>query len=183
MLYSAKYLRSETYKRNITAQRVVLDEFGTAKYPDPCKNIFHWSFSYFFENALTDNGLMSFVKAGEVDPKTLETGAKVNFEDYVAANTITAHQHTDADCSVLNVGSKFGRSAYYVFTKIDPPNKDDRQHASKVLQSTSIVGRVKLDEPMLPCYFHSFGMTANHVVLFESPLRVNVYTILSARWR
>ncbi|KAH7696890.1 CBN-BCMO-2 protein, partial [Aphelenchoides avenae] len=133
MLYSAKYLRSEAYERNTAAQRIVVGEFGTARY-----------FSYFFENTVTDNGVVNFVKSGDaifactetprlnqVDPKTLETGAKVNFADYVAVNMVTAHQHTITDGSVLNVGSKFGRDAYYVFTKTDPPSEEDRQDATK----------------------------------------------------
>lgn len=38
--YRSKFLRSETYKRNIKADRIVVSEFGTMIYPDPCKNIF-----------------------------------------------------------------------------------------------------------------------------------------------
>ncbi|KAH7704220.1 CBN-BCMO-2 protein [Aphelenchoides avenae] len=41
VFYSARYLRSDTYERNSAAQRIVVGEFGTAKYPDPRKNIFH----------------------------------------------------------------------------------------------------------------------------------------------
>ncbi|KAH7700128.1 CRE-BCMO-2 protein, partial [Aphelenchoides avenae] len=121
---NGKYLRSEAYERNTAAQRIVVGEFGTARYPDPCKNIFHRYFSYFFENTVTDNGVVNFVKSGDaifactetprlnqIDLKTLETGAKVNFADYVAVNTVTAHQHTTSDGSVMNVGSKFGRDA------------------------------------------------------------------------
>lgn len=33
-------MRSETYKRNIKANKIVVSEFGTMIYPDPCKNIF-----------------------------------------------------------------------------------------------------------------------------------------------
>lgn len=39
--YSSKYLRSEAYQRNMAAQRIVVSEFGTVAYPDPCKNLFH----------------------------------------------------------------------------------------------------------------------------------------------
>lgn len=38
--YRSKFLKSETYKRNIKADRLVVTEFGTMIYPDPCKNIF-----------------------------------------------------------------------------------------------------------------------------------------------
>lgn len=40
MTYRSKFLKSETYKRNMKANRIVVSEFGTMAYPDPCKNIF-----------------------------------------------------------------------------------------------------------------------------------------------
>ncbi|XP_059849119.1 beta,beta-carotene 15,15'-dioxygenase-like isoform X3 [Hypanus sabinus] len=40
VFYRSKYLQSDTYKRNIEANRIVVSEFGTMAYPDPCKNIF-----------------------------------------------------------------------------------------------------------------------------------------------
>lgn len=38
--YRSKFLKSDTYKRNIEANRIVVTEFGTMVYPDPSKNIF-----------------------------------------------------------------------------------------------------------------------------------------------
>lgn len=38
--YRSKFLKSETYKKNIKANRIIVSEFGTMIYPDPCKNIF-----------------------------------------------------------------------------------------------------------------------------------------------
>ena len=38
--YQSRYLRSETYRRNMAANRIVVSELGTAAYPDPCKTIF-----------------------------------------------------------------------------------------------------------------------------------------------
>ncbi|TNN40279.1 Beta,beta-carotene 15,15'-dioxygenase [Liparis tanakae] len=38
--YRSKFLKSETYKRNLKANRIVVSEFGTMIYPDPCQNIF-----------------------------------------------------------------------------------------------------------------------------------------------
>ena len=38
--YRSKFLKSDTYKRNTQADRIVVSEFGTMIYPDPCKNIF-----------------------------------------------------------------------------------------------------------------------------------------------
>lgn len=38
--YRSKFLKSETYKKNCSSNRIVVSEFGTMVYPDPCKNIF-----------------------------------------------------------------------------------------------------------------------------------------------
>ena len=38
--YQSRHLRSETYRRNMAANRIVVSELGTAAYPDPCKTIF-----------------------------------------------------------------------------------------------------------------------------------------------
>ena len=38
--YQSRFLRSDTYKKNMAANRIVVSELGTAAYPDPCHNIF-----------------------------------------------------------------------------------------------------------------------------------------------
>ena len=38
--YQSRYLRSEAYRRNMAANKIVVSELGTVAYPDPCKTIF-----------------------------------------------------------------------------------------------------------------------------------------------
>lgn len=38
--YQCRFLQSDTYKRNLAANRIVVTEFGTASVPDPCQSIF-----------------------------------------------------------------------------------------------------------------------------------------------
>lgn len=38
--YQCKFLKSETYKTNLAANRIVINEFATVAVPDPCQNIF-----------------------------------------------------------------------------------------------------------------------------------------------
>lgn len=38
--YLLRFIRTDAYVRAMTENRVVITEFGTAAYPDPCKNIF-----------------------------------------------------------------------------------------------------------------------------------------------
>jgi len=35
-----RFVKTDAYVRAITEKRVVITEFGTFAYPDPCKNIF-----------------------------------------------------------------------------------------------------------------------------------------------
>jgi len=45
-----RFIRTDAYVRAMTEKRVVITEFGTAAYPDPCKNIFSRSEKYFMFN-------------------------------------------------------------------------------------------------------------------------------------
>jgi len=38
--YQSRFLKTQTYKRNMAAQRIVVTEFGTRSVPDPCQTIF-----------------------------------------------------------------------------------------------------------------------------------------------
>lgn len=38
--YQCRFLKSETYKKNLAANRIVVSEFGTMTVPDPCQSIF-----------------------------------------------------------------------------------------------------------------------------------------------
>jgi hypothetical protein len=38
--YQCKFLKSDAYKKNLAANRIVVSEFGTALAPDPCQSIF-----------------------------------------------------------------------------------------------------------------------------------------------
>lgn len=38
--YQCRFLKSDTYKKNLAANRIVVSEFGTSSIPDPCQSIF-----------------------------------------------------------------------------------------------------------------------------------------------
>lgn len=42
-----RFIRTDTYVRAMTEKRIVITEFGTVAYPDPCKNIFSRFVKYF----------------------------------------------------------------------------------------------------------------------------------------
>ncbi|XP_019490307.1 PREDICTED: beta,beta-carotene 15,15'-dioxygenase [Hipposideros armiger] len=93
--YRSRYLRSDTYNANIEANRIVVSEFGTMAYPDPCKNIFSKAFSYLSHTIpdFTDNCLINIMRCGEdfyattetnyirkINPQTLETLEKLEVD-------------------------------------------------------------------------------------------------------
>ncbi|TKR71949.1 hypothetical protein L596_019477 [Steinernema carpocapsae] len=189
MTYTAKHLKSDSYKLNHAANRIVVGEFGTAAYPDPCKNIFQRFFSFFEEKKFTDNGLVNFVQCGdrifattetpfmtEVDLETVDTKERLNLSDYVALNTVTAHQHYDADGNIFNIGSKFGKGGEYVIAKTE----NTKTEAFKL---TNKIASIPMNNSLHPSYYHSFGMTQNYLILFECPLTMNVWKIMVAKLR
>ena len=92
--YFNKFLRSQTYSRNMKAGKIVESELGTLGIPDPCKNIFARWFTYFFPKEYTDNASVNFccIKGKiyamtevpiitEIDPSSLESLNRVKLSD------------------------------------------------------------------------------------------------------
>uniref|UniRef100_A0A7N6BTK1 Retinoid isomerohydrolase RPE65 n=1 Tax=Anabas testudineus TaxID=64144 RepID=A0A7N6BTK1_ANATE len=165
--YYRKFIRSDSYVRAMTENRVVITEFGTAAYPDPCKNIFSRFFTYFRGAEVTDNCLVNIYPIGEdfyavtetnyitkVDPDSLETLKKVDLCKYLSVNGLTAHPHTDTDGTIYNIGNCFGKnmSLAYNIVKIPPAHKGEFDH---------------------------FGMTDNYFVFVEQPVKINLLKFLT----
>uniref|UniRef100_A0A0N4Z7P8 Beta,beta-carotene 15,15'-monooxygenase n=1 Tax=Parastrongyloides trichosuri TaxID=131310 RepID=A0A0N4Z7P8_PARTI len=191
MKYQAKYLRSDAYKNNMRANRIIVSEFGTAGVPDPCKNIFQRFFNFFFSSSnVTDNGLVSFIKNGdkvfavtetpylhEININDLETIEKVDISKYIAINTYTAHCHYDKEGNIYNMGSIFGKNGMFAFTKTIIP-KEGENNEDECFKKTEIIGKIPMTNSLYPPYYHSFGFSENYFVFVESPLRINVKKML-----
>ncbi|MBZ3872905.1 Beta,beta-carotene 15,15'-monooxygenase [Sciurus carolinensis] len=193
--YRSKYLRSDTYNANIEANRIVVSEFGTMAYPDPCKNIFSKAFSYLSHTIpdFTDNCLINIMKCGDdfyattetnyirkIDPRTLETLQKVDYRKYVAINLATAHPHYDGAGNVLNMGTSIvdkGKTKYVIF-------KIPATVPVGILQPGLIVTvYVKVSPFPSVVYYHSFGITENYVVFLEQPFRLDILKMATAYMR
>uniref|UniRef100_A0A8C9YM27 Retinoid isomerohydrolase RPE65 b n=1 Tax=Sander lucioperca TaxID=283035 RepID=A0A8C9YM27_SANLU len=170
--YYRKYIKTDTYVRAMTENRIVVTEFGTAAYPDPCKNIFSRFFTYFRGIEVTDNCIVNVYPIGEdfyavtetnyitkVDPDSLETLKRVDLCKYLSVNGVTAHPHIDADGAVYNIGNCFGKSMSlaYNIVKIPPAQKGE-----------------------FCSIFKLFGMTDNYFVFVEQPVKINLLKFLSA---
>ena len=171
--YMNRFVKSEAYNRNIKANRIVVSEFGTGSYPDPCKTIWQRFMSNFIPE-LTDNANVSLTPVADhlfattetnflhrIDPKTLETQERVDLSRVVTINTSTSHPHFDGNF-IYNLGSSFGPFGKYCIIKI--PNIENG------LEKASIVCSVRMERPLHPSYYHSFSLTKNYYIFIEQPL-------------
>ncbi|KHJ99100.1 hypothetical protein OESDEN_00924 [Oesophagostomum dentatum] len=189
MFYSARYLESDDYKKNMKAQRIVATSFGTRTFPDPCKTIFQRLASYFTQDEPLDNASVAFTTVGDgvyaltespymvrIDIDTLDYLEKVDIRKYLSLHIYSAHFHSDAEENVYNVGSMFGPSSKYVFAKTTNPLLGaSKGHG---MEKTELLGTVPAADPWAPAYYHSFGITENYFVLFESPERIHLRKLM-----
>ncbi|XP_056318303.1 beta,beta-carotene 15,15'-dioxygenase [Danio aesculapii] len=199
VFYRSKYLKSETYKKNIAADRIVVSEFGTMVYPDPCKNIFSRAFSYMM-NAIpdfTDNNLINIIKYGEdyyassevnyinqIDPLTLDTLGRTNYRNHIAINLATAHPHYDEEGNTYNMGTaimNLGRPKYVIF-KV-PANTSDKEKKKPALSEVEQVCSIPFRSSLYPSYFHSFGMTENYIIFVEQAFKLDIVKLATAYFR
>ncbi|PIC43605.1 hypothetical protein B9Z55_004278 [Caenorhabditis nigoni] len=188
MFYSARYLESEAYAQNMQAQRIVAGSFGTATFPDPCKTIFSKYFSTLMHEAPEkhDNANVAFTPVGDglyactetpymyrIDLDTLKALGEADFSKYIALHSCTAHQLYDENGDVYNIGSRFGPDSAHVFTVTRNP-KNEQSESNHSWEHTKKIGEIPASDPLYPTYMHSFGMSENYLIMFESPVRVNL---------
>ncbi|XP_017290035.1 beta-carotene oxygenase 1, like [Kryptolebias marmoratus] len=197
--YRSKYLKSNTYKRNIKADKIVVSEFGTMVYPDPCKNIFSRAMTH-FRNIIpdfTDNNLINIIRYGQdyyassevnyinqIDPDTLETVGRANYRNHIALNLATAHPHYDREGNTYNMGTAIiglGQPKYVIF-KV-PAEASDKDHRKLALGKVQQLCSVPFRSTLFPSYFHSFGMTDNYIVFVEQPFKLDVIKLATAYFR
>ncbi|XP_066304665.1 carotenoid-cleaving dioxygenase, mitochondrial-like [Branchiostoma lanceolatum] len=194
--YQNRFLRSDSYVLAQQQNRIVVTEFGTNSYPDPCKNIFSRFFSYFWDttgSGPSDNCNVNLMQVRDevyamtetplmrrVDPQTLETDPeKVDRSKYVALNLMTAHPHTDRDGTIYNMASRFGKDGLFGLVKMPIPDEGERNNPT---QKAYMVATVPQESKTRPSYFHSFGLTDNYVVFVEQPMYINVWKLMFSKF-
>ncbi|KAL4613537.1 beta,beta-carotene 15,15'-dioxygenase-like [Arapaima gigas] len=197
--YQSKFLQSDTYKKNMTANRIVVSEFGTMIYPDPCKNIFSRVFSH-LSSAIpdfTDNNLINIIRYGEdyytssevnyinqIDPESLETLGRVNYRNHIALNLATAHPHYDKEGNTFNMGTSIMslRGPNYVIFKV-PAHAPGEASKSSALKNIQQLCSIPCRSKSNPSYFHSFGLTENYFVFVEQPFKLDILKLATAYFR
>ncbi|XP_039862344.1 beta-carotene oxygenase 2b [Simochromis diagramma] len=191
--YKSRFLSSDSYQTNKEHNRIAISEFGTVTMPDPCKNVFQRFLSRFESHKPTDNANMSFVTykgdyyvstetniMHKVDPDTLETTEKVDWNKFIAVNGATAHPHTEPDGTTYNMGNSYtSKGSYYNIIQVPPTKKteDETLEGATVLCSIPSVDKTK------PSYYHSFAMSENYVVFIEQPIKLDLLKIMTGKLR
>uniref|UniRef100_A0A6Q2YIN7 Beta-carotene 15, 15-dioxygenase 2, like n=1 Tax=Esox lucius TaxID=8010 RepID=A0A6Q2YIN7_ESOLU len=191
--YSSRFLRSDSYVTNLQKNRIVVSEFGTIAMPDPCKNLFARFFSR-FKVPPTDNASVNFVKykgdyyvstetnyMRRVDPQSLETKEKVDWTQYIAVNSATAHPHYDREGASYNMGNSYGRQGFfYNIIRVPPPDKGEREDKAD-LSGAQVLCSIPASDSRKPSYFHSFAMSENYVVFIEQPIKLDLLKFMMFR--
>ncbi|KAG1686683.1 Beta,beta-carotene 9',10'-oxygenase [Nymphon striatum] len=180
--YMNKLLKCESFKENINANRIVVNQFGTSAYPDPCMTLFQRFMSWFSVHELSDNANVNLVKYSDkiyastetpymynVNCETLCTGEKLDVSKYTSVFVHTAHAHSLRDGKTLNfgLGYYFGGSAYKL---IEFPAENGIEVFQKAKTLATIPSRWRLH----PSYFHSFCVTENYVIFIEQSLVISI---------
>ncbi|XP_032514961.2 carotenoid isomerooxygenase-like [Danaus plexippus] len=190
--YQCRFLRCNTYNRNMAAGRIVVTDFGTQSVPDPCHSIFD-RFATLFSpgEALSDNAMISVYPFGDemyaftegpvihrINPVTLDTMERKNLMDSVALVNHTSHPHVMSNGDVYNVGMSLVKGRLrHVVVKFPFMEKGD------MFQNATIVGSMKPRWTLHPAYMHTFGITANYFVIIEQPLSVSICRLVHNQLR
>ncbi|KAK3533663.1 hypothetical protein QTP70_024016, partial [Hemibagrus guttatus] len=201
--YRSKYLRSDTYKDNTLANRIVVSEMGTMAFPHPSKNMLTKMIT-FVHNTIpdfTDNCAGNIIKYGndyyatsetnyirKIDPVTLETQDKVDYKKYVSVNLAISHPHYDKEGNSYNMGTSIadkGKTKYVIF-KVPAVEHGKTQAVNDwtpALKNAEIMATVPCRSLLTPSYYHSFGMTENYFIFIEQPLKLDISKMATAYMR
>ncbi|CAO1425675.1 unnamed protein product [Diamesa serratosioi] len=186
--YQNKFLKSETYKKNLAANRIVVSEFGTVTVPDPCLSIFQRVSALFKPaEANSDNAMISIYPFGDeyfaftespvihrICPNTLDTLDKINLTEHIGIVNHTSHPHVMADGTVYNLGMSVGKTgpAYNIICF---------PHGEKMFENARVVAEIPTRWKLHPSYMHTFGITDNYFIIVEQPLTISVPAVIKSQ--
>lgn len=165
--YTNRFLASNAYCAAEKSGKISYGEFAT----DPCRTLFG-RVAAIFHPKLTDNccvnvsdyarEVVAFTETAiplRISPKTLETLGVFGYRRALRGQISTAHPHYDAArrCH-YNYVADLGMKSLYRLVSIGDNGKQ------------RVVANIPVERP---AYMHSFGMSADHLVLTEFPLVVN----------
>ncbi|XP_050673911.1 carotenoid isomerooxygenase-like isoform X2 [Leptidea sinapis] len=181
--YQCRFLRTNAFKGNKAANRIVFTEFATKAVPDPCQTIFSRVASLFNPGeSFSDNAMISVYPFGDeiyaftevpvihrVDQTTLDTTERKNLYNSIAIVNHTSHPHVMPNGDVYNLGMAVPKGRLrHVLVKF-PFDKEGDMFAK-----AEVVGSFASRWWLHPSYMHSFGITENYFVIVEQPMTISL---------
>ena len=165
--YANRFLKSNAFCAAEKTGKISYGEFAT----DPCRTLFG-RIAAIFHPKLTDNCCVNISEYARqavaftetslpvrIAPKTLETLGVFDYRRALRGQISTAHPHYDsARRCHYNYIADLGMSSVYRIVSVGDNGKQ------------RVVAKLPVERP---AYMHSFGMSADHLVITEFPLRVN----------
>ncbi|XP_030612869.1 beta,beta-carotene 15,15'-dioxygenase [Archocentrus centrarchus] len=198
MTHRSRFLRSDTYKANMGANRIVVSEMGTMAFPDPSKNFIFKAITFLNHTVpdFTDNGASNFIKYGndyyatsetnyinKIDPVTLETQEKVDYLKYLPVNLASCHPHYDKEGNAYNIGTSIAAKGKTKYTLFKVPAVSDKDKGIPALKNVQVICSVPCRSLLMPSYYHSFGMTDNYMIFVELPFKLDILKMTTAYMR
>lgn len=196
--YQSRILDSDAWVNSVKANRLVVSQFSSYAFPDPCKSIFSRVMSYLLPldpELRTDNTAINIVEHGdklyaltettvmnEVDPETLLKKSQVDLGKLVAVHMATAHPHIAPDGTMYNLGMSFNPASAYNIVAV-PPRDAQAEPVEHTFDKARLVTSLKSRWNMHISYNHSFGMSDKYFVILDQPITVNVLKVVTANWR
>ena len=169
--YDSRFLQSQAYRAYGRTGRLASFEFAS----NPCRPCLRRGLEWLVGAPLTDNDNVNVLPLPDGNwlalsettrpwrigaDSSLETLAPQTFHDRIDGPLTTAHPCWDRQRGeLLNLVLQLGLRSSYLFTSWDLRSSHRR-----------LVARLPV---RAPAYQHSFAVTSRHLVLLESPLRVN----------
>ncbi|XP_025830261.1 carotenoid isomerooxygenase isoform X2 [Agrilus planipennis] len=190
--YQCRFIRSEAYKKNWEAKRIVFNEFGTQAVPDPCHNLLKRLTTFFNpERFLTDNSNISIypfqdeiysisetVYAHKINATTLECEERKDIRDIIPLVVHhSSHPHVAEDGTVYTSALSVGLlgTTHHIVCFNKPENGE-----KSMFDTARIVASVPAPWPLNPSYMHTFGISDNYFVMIQQPFSVSITGLVTA---
>jgi carotenoid cleavage dioxygenase-like enzyme len=174
--YRNRFLRSETYRKNLEAGRICVDEFATSVNRSIWQNV-----GSLLNLNISDNANLNITEiAGhflaitgshnllKFDPYTLETLGEFDYTDKLPGLLTTGHPRRDFEKQeIINLTTDISQSSTYNIYRL-PFGETTRQ----------LITSIPVTEP---AYIQSFALTENYIILPEFPLLTNPMKLITQK--
>ncbi|XP_045461603.1 carotenoid isomerooxygenase [Harmonia axyridis] len=193
--YQCRFLKSNVYKKNWEAKRIVVTEFGTKAVADPCHTIFD-RVAAIFNPSLdqSDNAMISLYPFGDelyafgeipiihkINSETLETEKQVDISKHISIVHHTSHPHILRNGDVYNLATSMS-STGPIFNIVRFPHSES-ECLETTFEKAEIVAKFPSRWTFHPSYMHTFGLTDNYFIIVEQPLNLAATAVIANKLR